>query len=379
MIHLAAGPPQRFDKDEIWPFMPAFRDGLLRFLWREKVCYDLVHGHFWMSGWVATEIQRLCHIPCVQHFHATGKTKHHYQQDADHSPRERIAVELAIVKAANRLIAQCPQERHEFLYDYDARPERIALIPGAVNLHAFYPVEQAVAREKIGLAPNGRVIVYVGRLLPRKDIRNIVRALERLIKQNLLPEAEQPPTLLIVGGETEDADPRDTPEIGEVQHLAQELGIAQFVRCVGKRQPEVLRYYYSAGDVMVTTPWYEPFGLTPLEAMACGRPVIGSAVGGIPFTVVEGQTGLLVPPRDPDALATRLADLLADHERRARMGEAARKRVEQKFTWSLTAQRTASLYEALIAEQHRQNASLRRSQYTRSASIESESANASNW
>lgn len=107
--------------------------------------------------------------------------------------------------------------------------------------------------------------------------------------------------------------------------------------------------------------------------------MIGSAVGGIPFTVVEGQTGLLVPPRDPDALATRLADLLADHERRARMGEAARKRVEQKFTWSLTAQRTASLYEALIAEQHRQNASLRRSQYTRSASIESESANASNW
>jgi len=121
------------------------------------------------------------------------------------------------------------------------------------------------------------------------------------------------------------------------------------VRFIGKRQADELRYYYCAGDVAVTTPWYEPFGLTPLEGMACGRPVIGSAVGGITFTISDGKTGYLVPPRDPAALAERLHTLLADTAQRERMGHAARARVEREFTWPLVAQRTAVLYEALLA------------------------------
>src|SRR5205085_11587143 len=117
-----------------------------------------------------------------------------------------------------------------------------------------------------------------------------------------------------------------------------------------KRQPNELRYYYSAGDVAVTTPWYEPFGLTPLEAMACGRPVIGSAVGGITHTIKDGETGFLVPPRSPEALAARLRELLAQPEPCARMGRDARTRVEREFTWSIVAMRTAALYDAVLAE-----------------------------
>jgi hypothetical protein len=316
---------------------------------REGVRYDLVHGHFWMSGWVATELQRLQHIPSVQLFHATGKTKRRYQQTADRSPCERIPTELVIVRTANRLIAQCPQERYELLHDYGADPAKISLIPGAVNIRTFYPVERAEARQKIGLATDGPVIVYIGRVLPRKDIRNVVHALKLLMNQYALEKGGMPVTLLIVGGETEDADPRATPEIGVLQNLAQELDLEQQVRFVGKCQPETLRYYYSAGDVAVTTPWYEPFGLTPLEAMACERPVVGSAVGGITSTVIDGQTGFLVPPRDPEILAARLYDLLTNTEKRARMGKTARARVEQEFTWSVTARRTTALYESLIA------------------------------
>jgi hypothetical protein len=349
VVHLIAGPPRFYAKDSLWPFMPAFRDALLCFMLREGVRYDLVHGHFWMSGWVATELQRLQHIPSVQLFHATGKTKRRYQQTADRSPCERIPTELAIVRTANRLIAQCPQERYELLHDYGADPAKISLIPGAVNIRTFYPVERAEARQKIGLATDGPVIVYIGRVLPRKDIRNVVHALKLLMNQYALEKGGMPVTLLIVGGETEDADPRATPEIGVLQNLAQELDLEQQVRFVGKCQPETLRYYYSAGDVAVTTPWYEPFGLTPLEAMACERPVVGSAVGGITSTVIDGQTGFLVPPRDPEILAARLYDLLTNTEKRARMGKTARARVEQEFTWSVTARRTTALYESLIA------------------------------
>lgn len=353
VVHLPAGPARFCPKDDLWPFMPALRDSLLHFTQREELHYDVVHGHFWMSGWVATELQRLQGTPVVQLFHATGKTKQRYQGPADTSPRDRIEVELEIVRKADRIVAQCPNERQEFINDYSAQPEKISLIPAAVNIHSFRPVERGRARQQIGLPPHGKVIAYIGRLLPRKDIRNVVRAVEQLIKRYAMSSPEEPLTLLVVGGETEDADPRATPEIGALQDLARDLGIAEHVYCTGKRQPEDLRYYYSASDVMVTTPRYEPFGLTPLEAMACGRPVIGSAVGGITFTVVDGLTGFLVPPRDPATLAARLFDILTNDALRDRMGETARRRVEQEFTWPLTASRTLALYDTLIAEQQR--------------------------
>lgn len=348
VIHLTAGPARFYPKDALWPFMPAFRDELLRFMQQEELHYDLVHGHFWMSGWVATEMQRLCGIPGVQLFHATGLTKRRYQGAADTSPGERIQVEREIVRSVTRVVAQCPHERNELLTEYQAEQDKIVMIPGAVNLRSFYPVERAEARRRVGLPQEGYVIVYVGRLLPRKDIRNVVRAMAHLVKRSDLGDV--PLTLLIVGGETEEPDPEKTQEIGEIQRLARELGITQHVHCVGKRPTDCLRYYYSAGDVAVTTPWYEPFGLTPLEAMACGRPVIGSAVGGLTYTIVDGQTGALVPPRDPERLAARLHDMLLNPEMRVRMGRAGRQRMEQEFTWPLTALRTATLYETLLAE-----------------------------
>jgi D-inositol-3-phosphate glycosyltransferase len=107
----------------------------------------------------------------------------------------------------------------------------------------------------------------------------------------------------------------------------------------------LLLYYYSAGDVVVTTPWYEPFGLTPLEGMACARPVIGSEVGGIMYSVVDGKTGLLVPPHRPDILAECLYYLLKHPQYLKSMGRAARKRVLRDFTWSRVAEQTAQVYQ----------------------------------
>ena len=352
VINLQAGPAQPRPKDELWPFMPEFRAAFLRFMVRDEARYDLIHGNFWMSGWVASELRQRLGIPAVQIFHATGKTKKRHQKKVDTSPGDRIKTELSIVREVDRIIAQCPAERSELIDDYRADPARVVIIPSAVNTRVFRPVSQAEARSHIGLEQEGKVIVYVGRMLPRKDIRNIVRALALLLKkdENNAASYIQPITLLVVGGETITPDPTATPEIGELQRLATELGIAEHVRFVGKRQANELHYYYSAGDVTVTTPWYEPFGLTPLEAMACGRPVIGSAVGGLTFTIKDGETGLLVPPRNPAALATSLQQLLSSPQVCTKMGLAARKRVEREFTWSIVAMRTAALYEAVLAE-----------------------------
>jgi D-inositol-3-phosphate glycosyltransferase len=358
IVHLQAGPSWPRPKDELWPFMPEFRDSFLSFMLRDEVKYDLIHGNFWMSGWVASELRQRLHIPAVQIFHATGKTKRRHQKKVDTSPGDRIKTELEVIRNVDRLIAQCPAERAELVDDYHADARKVVIIPSAVNTRVFRPIPQADARRRIGLDLAGKVIVYIGRMLPRKDIRNIVRALALLLQQedSCLHSPASPLTLMIVGGETVEPDPVATPEIGELQRLARELGVSEHVRFIGKRQANELRDYYSAGDVVVTTPWYEPFGLTPLEAMACGRPVIGSAVGGITFTIKDGETGLLVPPRDHVALAASLQQLLSQPELSIRMGVAARKRVEREFTWSIVAMRTAALYETVMAEREQRNA-----------------------
>lgn len=300
-----------------------------------------------MSGWVAIELRRRLGVPVVQLFHALGTTKQRHQGSADTSPGARIAIERQIVREADRVIAQCPAERAELLHDYAADAARLVSIAAAVNPQRFRPLPRAWARAQLGLPLERPIITYVGRMLPRKDVRNIVRALALLAREGPAPA----PLLLLVGGETADADPLATPEIGVLQRLATELGVHDLVRFTGKRQPDELYLFYGAADVVVTTPWYEPFGLTPLEAMACARPVIGAAVGGIRFTVQHGVTGWLVPPRDPQALAVCLRHVLSQPDLRLRMGRAARRRVLRAFTWPLTARRTLALYEALAAHQ----------------------------
>lgn len=348
VIHVVAGPRSAIPKDEIWPHMGAFTRGILSFMLRSGERYDLLHGHFWMSGWAVARLGQRLELPTVQIFHATGITKRRHQGAADTSPDERIAVEREVVAKVERLIAQCPAEHAELIDEYDADPARVCIIPSAVNVERFRPVPRAEALAAIGLPDDGTpTVVYVGRMLPRKDVRNLLHAAARLVHGRGMALR-----VLLVGGEQGAGTPHGD-EVERLRALAAELGIAEQTIFFGKRQPDELRSYYSAGDVAVSTPWYEPYGLTPLEAMACGRPIVVSAVGGLTFTVQDGLTGLHVPPRDPERLADALHTLLTQPHRRELMGRAALARVQREFTWATTAHRTAALYEALLEERGR--------------------------
>ena len=345
IVNLHAGPPHPIGKDDIWTYMPSMRDQFVRFMHRHDVRYDLTHGNFWMSGWVAAELRRRRSIPAVQLFHALGVTKRRHQAELDTSPTERIVVERQVIGAVDRVIATCPDEARLLEDHYGTSPDKIAMVPLGVDSRLFRPIDRDLARRRIGLGlePDDRVLVYVGRLVPRKDVRNVIRALAHL----RLPQSETL-KLLVVGGETAEPDPERTPEIGELLRVASDAGVADRVVFAGKRNRDDLPYYYAAGDLMVTTPWYEPFGLTPLEAMACARPVIGSNVGGLSFTVEHGRSGLLVPPKNPEALATALATLLGDRELASSMGQQGWTRVQRHFTWQTVAQRTAAVYADVL-------------------------------
>lgn len=168
---------------------------------------------------MTAELGRQLAVPVVQLFHTMGKTKARHQGAADTSPHERIAVDLDLGRGVDRMLVVCPGERVELIDDYGADPAKVVVIPSAVYVEVFHPIARYEARRYTGLDTRSPVVVYVGRMLPRKDVHNVVRAVTLLGHQTRLPVK-----LLLVGGETVEPDPDATPEVGMLQALTHELG-----------------------------------------------------------------------------------------------------------------------------------------------------------
>jgi glycosyltransferase involved in cell wall biosynthesis len=343
VIHVPAGPASPVRKEVLLPYMRAFTEFALRYLRRKGGRYDVVHANFFMSALVAAEIKRATGTPFVVTFHALGRVRRLHQADADTFPIERLAIEDRVVAEADRIIAECPQDRQDLMRLYRADPGRIATIPCGFDASEFQPIARSRARAALGLPGDEPIILQLGRMVPRKGVDNVIRGLARLRKGRGVPAR-----LLVVGGESRTPDPVRCPEIGRLQAIAHEEGVSDAVTFVGSRDRHELRDYYGAANVFVSTPWYEPFGITPVEAMACGTPVIGSAVGGIKTTVLDGETGFLVRPNDPDGLADRLADLLLVPERARAFGRRAVRHVNSLYTWRSVAQSIADVYEDVL-------------------------------
>lgn len=343
VVHLAAGPARFVAKEKMLPYMDEFCEQLLRFN-DEQGDYDILHANFFMSGLVAAEVKRRRGIPFVVTFHALGRVRRMHQGGSDGFPEVRMDIEDRIVAEADGIIAECPQDEEDQVRLYGADREKIRLVPCGFDRTELWPIDKPLARKKLGLDVRERVVLQVGRMVPRKGVDDAVRGFARLVKRHGVAAR-----LLIVGGESDDADPLKTPEIGRLHAIAREEGVADRVSFVGRKTREQLKYYYSAADVFVTMPWYEPFGITPLEAMACGTPVVGANVGGIKYSVRDGETGYLVPPHDAEMLGERLAHLFAHPGLLARFSRQAIERVNRLFTWRRVTAQLAEVYEEVLA------------------------------
>ena len=341
IVHVRAGPAEFVPKEKLLPYMKDFADHVLRYCRRES--YQLMHANFWMSGLVAADVKKAAGIPFVITFHALGKVRRLHQGKSDGFPDDRFAIEERIVDEADAIVAECPQEKADLVEHYNADPARISLVPAGFDPGELEPVNKMIARIAMGLPLDERLILQLGRMVPRKGVDNVIQALARLQERH-----EISARLVVVGGEADEPDPLSTPEIGRLQEIAEAEGVADQVSFVGRKGREMLRLYYSAADVFVTTPWYEPFGITPLESMACATPVIGARVGGIKTTVKDGETGYLVPPRDPDALAERLAHLFRNPELIELLGARGKQHVRENYTWKQVTRALADLYEDVL-------------------------------
>jgi D-inositol-3-phosphate glycosyltransferase len=342
--HLRAGPPAGVPKDQLFSSMPAFAAQLRR-RWLTAPP-DVAHAHFWMSGWAAvaasggTKVSpSSSRVPLVQTFHALGVVKRRHQGDADTSPPERQSVESGLLSQVDRVVATCTDEAAE-LRALGAEPERIDVVPCGIDPELFN-LDGPPAPPVHGQSRHRPFrLVVVSRLVRRKGIEDVVRALA------LLPDAE----LLVAGGPADARQLDRDPEVQRLRCEARGIGVGDRVRFLGALPREQIPALLRSADVVVTVPWYEPFGIVPLEAMACGVPVVGTAVGGLLDTVQHGRTGLLVQPHDPGGLAAAIDRLLANPSLRHRMGEEGAAVVREHFTWEQVASSTLEIYLALVRQ-----------------------------
>ena len=331
VVHVPAGPARAVPKDDLLPHMKAFARHLRR-RWTAAPP-DLVHAHFWMSGLasVAAADALPRPVPVVQTFHALGSVKKRHQGAADTSPPDRIELERELCRDVGHVVATCTDEVFE-LRRLGLTSDRVSIVPCGVDTSVFTPRGPVAPRSE-----RPRLLV-LGRLVERKGQDDAVRAL------SAVPEAE----LVVVGGPPADELDAD-PEVRRLRAVAARAGVADRLVFTGAVARADVPSWVRSADVVLAVPWYEPFGITPLEAMACGRPVVATAVGGLVDSVADGVTGDLVPPRDPERLGAVLAALLADPDRRAAYGAAGTARVRARYRWSRVVADTEAVYRQVLA------------------------------
>lgn len=345
VIHVKAGPKTFIPKEELLPHMNSFTQSMLSFLKYSQTTYDFVHAHHWMSALVAADIKQELKIPFVVTFHALEKVRLKYQKEVASLQAKRINVEEDVIKKCNYVIAECPQDRDDLITLYNADPRKIVTIPAGFDQKEFYPIDRILACSVLKLDPSIKYVLALSRMVPRKGIETIVRGFARFLKDN-----QSSMKLLIVGGESDLPDPEYTPEIARLTGIARDENIEESVIFTGRKDRSVLKYFYSVAEVFASTPWYEPFGITPLEAMACGVPVIGTRVGGIKFTVKDNETGYLIEPQKPQQFTKALEALVSNPYKLRIFKENGVKHVNEYFTWEKVARQMQALYQKVLPQ-----------------------------
>ena len=346
VIHLKAGPETPYDKNMVYDHISEFASNLEEFIERENIAYHLVHSHYWLSGLVARQLQGKWKLPMIQMFHTLGQLKNQIARSlAELETPQRTEAEREIINFATRLVAANPLEKAQMIWLYGADPAKIDVIPCGVDLSLFHPLPRDEAKAYLEMPQHHKMVLFVGRIEPLKGIDVLIEAMALVLRDMDQPRDEI--CLCIIGGDA-DTNKLDQ-ELARLEKIREKLGIADVVTFLGKRDQDVLPYYYSAAEVCVVPSHYESFGMVALEAMACGTPVIASRVGGLTFTVKDEHTGFLVPDDDRDALAAKLRLLLTSENLRRNMGHQATQ-LAKCYSWSIVAGQIIALYRELITQ-----------------------------
>ncbi len=341
-IRLSAGPAEFVPRDQQFGYMPEFVRSFQAFQSQQGMAYPLVHSNYWLSAWIGLQLQKQNGTQLIHTYHSLGAVKYQSVPELPVIAPTRLAVEREILENAHCVVATSPQEMQALRTLVSPRGQ-IEIIPCGTDVSNFRLLPRAEARAHIGVSEQDQVVLYVGRFDPRKGIETFVRA-GALLQSRGLKNLK----LVIVGGSSPHLV--DGLEQARIAGIVAELGLQDQTIFVGQVDHDSLPYYYTAADVCVVPSHYEPFGLVAIEAMACGTPVVASAVGGLNFTVVPEKTGLLVPPQDVPAFADAIDRILSDELWSRKLSKQASANVHQRFSWSGVAVQLSELYRHVLAQ-----------------------------
>ena len=355
-IRIEAGPKERLDKDAQYTHVDAFARGILAFAEKDQTRYDGVSAHYWLSGLAGEKLAEAWGVPLALRFHTLAALKNDaLPTDTRRESEVRITTEPTLAGAADALIVSSPAEARAVSEKLGAGEAHI--VPCGVDPERFRPHPRPEARARLGFEPYGAYILSVGRI-------ERVKGLDRLIEAFAVMRRERPgldARLLHVGGEIrkgavrigESYHPEDFAshaqgaEVARLESLARRLGVADAVIFLGAKPQEALPLYYSAADVFALPSRYESFGLTAVEAAACGLPTLAFDVGGVSQAVREGVSGYLIADGDINAYAEKMLEMLeSGHESPSR----AALEWAESFAWARVAEAELDIWARLLQE-----------------------------
>ena len=341
-IRLVAGPVEFVPRDNLLEYMPEFLEHFRQFQTDNQITYQLVHTNYWHSSWIGMQLKKIQGTQHIHTYHSLGAVKYNTIETIPLVASQRLAVEKEVLETAECIVATSPQEQ-QHMRSLVSTEGNIEIIPCGTDIRRFGSVERQAARLELGIAPETKLVLYVGRFDRRKGIETLVRA----VNESQL-RGDHNLKLMIGGGSIPGNS--DGIERDRIENIINELGMSEFTILPGRLSQEILPTYYAAADVCVVPSHYEPFGLVAIEAMASGTPVVASDVGGLQFTVVPEVTGLLAPPQDVAAFAAAIDRILLNPQWGEELGKAGRKRVESKFSWDGVATQLSELYTQILQQ-----------------------------
>ena len=331
VMHLPAGPQEQIAKQKLMAYIPDFVRSYKKF--SQDTPYDVTHAHYYQSGLVCQSLGN----PFIMSFHTLALMKNLVARD----PRERasaarIHAEFALMKRTSSIIASSERDKKYMEYLYDAPERKISVISPGIDSALFHPIDKNNARERIHADPTHKIVLFVGRIEPLKGIDTLLYAMKILKKQY----PHESICLWIVGGDTSEPEARWPKTLRDLARLQKTLSLDSSVRFVGRQTQEELPYYYNAANVVVMPSHYESFGMSALEAIGCGTPVITTNVAGISGLISDDYNSLVTSVNNPLLLASQIQNILTESPRTPQI-----KTFVSNHQWSNVAKRMLLVYK----------------------------------
>ena len=346
VIRIKAGRKGFLERDKFLHVLDEFTDNILKFVAEEKKAYDIIHSNYWFSGLSGLKIKSLLHLPLVHVYHSIGEVRFRVLKKFKLQKRDyfyfqkRVESEKKIAQESDSIIATSPEEKRTLLKLFKVDPKKICMITIGVDRQVFRPMNQLKARRKLGLSETKKLLVYAGRIEWRKGVATLLYSLKEILKTH--PDTK----LYVIGGaKTAGLKKLEQAELDRQAGIIAELGLEGRVCYPGPKTHKRLRLYYNAADVCVVPSYYEPFGIVPIEAMACGTPVVASKTGGLSYSVKNNHTGFLAKPKNYMDLAEKINLVL--HRGKNYFQKECLKSVKQKFDWPNIAQEYIKYFKIL--------------------------------